>query len=143
MTNGTLAPIAVTTEQIVRCVVSAANHPSRLNRRVVRDLDAVIAACEQLHLVGRERMTADLFGPTAGQMTVTKALANAGAFLAEHGERAPEPYPPISARSRITTVLDAVYAMQEAVFDVLIPERHRYAADDDTHTLHRTSGEVA
>jgi hypothetical protein len=134
------APIAVTTNQIVRRVVEDANHPSRLNRRVVRDLDAVIAACEQLHLIGRERMTSALFGPTAGQMTVTVALARADAFLAAHGVVSPTPDPPISARSKITTVLDALFAMQEVVFDVLIPERS-WAYDDDTNSLHKASGE--
>jgi hypothetical protein len=129
----TLAPIAVTTEQIVRRMVDAANHPSRLNRRVVRDLDAVIAACEQLHLIGRERMTVTVYEPAV------KALASADEFLAAAGETSP--VRDISARSKIITVLDAVYAMQELVFDVLIPERHRYAAEDDAHTLHRTSGE--
>jgi hypothetical protein len=130
-----LAPIAVTTEQIVRRMVDAANHPSRLNRRVVRELDAVIAACEQLHLIGRERMTVTVYEPAV------KALASADEFLAAHGERSPLATP-ISARSKIITVLDAVYAMQEVVFDVLIPKRRWYAAEDDAHTLHRASGEA-
>jgi hypothetical protein len=135
VTSATLAPIAVTTDQIVRRMVEAANHPSRLNRRVVRELDTVIAACEQLHLVGRVRMTATVYDPAV------RALAMADEFLAGAGETSP--VRDISTRSKIITVLDAVYAMQELVFDVLIPERRRYAAEDDAHTLHRTSGEGA
>lgn len=134
-----MTAIAISTEQVHAARKAHARAKSRLDRRVVRDLDAVIGACEQLHLIGRERMTSALFGPTDGQMTVTEALANADAFLAGHGLRSPQPLVPISARSTIVHVLDAVYEVQEVVFDVLIPERRELTAEDEAWRFDKPS----
>lgn len=135
MTSSTLAPIAISTEQVRAARQAYVEAQTQLAKRVVPELDAVIRACEELNLIDRKRAGRRL----AAQANA--ALATADAYLASVEKASPK-RESITPRVAITRIQDDVFAMQEAVLDVLRPERHRLALID-AGNLHRTSGEVA
>jgi hypothetical protein len=133
--TATCAPIATSTEQVHAARQAHVEAQAQLAKRVVPELDAVIRACEELNLINHKRA-----GKALAKMA-NDALSLADAFLASH-EKSPPAREAITHRVAITRIQDDVFAMQEAVLDVLRPERQLLALID-AGTLHRTSGEVA
>lgn len=131
-----LAPIATSTEQVHAMRQAYVEAKAKPSNRVMPELDAVIVACEERNLIDHKRAG----GQLAAQ--ANSALALADAYLASVEVASPK-RERICYATGIALVQDVVFAMQEAVLDVMRPERKWLALIDDTRTLNRTSGEVA
>jgi hypothetical protein len=103
-------------------------------RRLVEEIDRVIQTCEETHLQRIKQIT-----PGIGDLYVT-ALDHALEAVHEAGDaeaiRAVEAISRIQPR-RIVHVMDAMWAVQEVLFDLMQPHRTRLPEESDEAPAHR------
>jgi len=100
-------------------------HRTRL-RRLVSRVDTVIEACEEAHLQGLKEIPPELADST------TATLRTARRIVATTGdEEALRVVEDMCARPRpkISDAMDALWTVQEAVFDVMLPWRSKLPED--------------
>ncbi len=107
-------------------------------RRLVMDIDRVIQTCEETHLQRVKQIT-----PAIAEM-YTRVLARAREDVGALGEfealRTVEGIARMQPR-RIVHVMDAMWAVQEVLFDLMQPHRSRLPEDsDEGQTLHGQTG---
>jgi len=95
---------------------------------LVAEIDRVIQTCEETHLQRIKQVT-----PGIGEMYAT-SLQHAVDMVREAGDaeaqRAVEAIARIQPR-RIVHVMDAMWAVQEVLFDLMQPSRQRLPEDDE------------
>lgn len=103
-------------------------------RRLVLDIDRVIQTCEETHLQRVKQVT-----PVIAQAH-TRVLAQARQDASDLGEwdalRQIEGIARIQPR-RIVHVMDAMWAVQEVLFDLMQPHRTRLPEDSDDAPVRR------
>lgn len=95
-------------------------------RRLVARVDHVIEACEEAHLQGLKEVPADLEERSAATLrTARRIVARTGNAdtLRVVDEMVQRP------RVKITDVMDALWAVQEVVFDLMLPWRTELPED--------------
>jgi hypothetical protein len=104
--------------------------------RLVQEIDRVIQTCEETHLQRIKQITpaiAEMYGD---------ALDHAGDAVRRdgdaHAQRAVESISRIQPR-RIVHVMDAMWAVQEVLFDLMQPQRTRLPEDGDEGEAQRGS----
>jgi hypothetical protein len=100
-------------------------HRTRL-RRLVSKVDVLIEACEEAHLQGLKDIPAEIATAT------TATLRTARRVVATTGDQdALRVVEDMCARPRpkITDAMDALWTVQEAVFDVMLPWRSELPED--------------
>lgn len=99
--------------------------------RLVEEIDRVIQTCEETHLQRIKQITPGIAGMYASALEHAReeVLADGDA----EAQRAVEAISRIQPR-RIVHVMDAMWAVQEVLFDLMQPSRQRLPEDiDDEH----------
>jgi hypothetical protein len=98
--------------------------------RLVQEIDRVIQTCEETHLQRIKQIT------PAIAATYSSVLERARAEVSDTGDfeaiRAIEGISRIQPR-RIVHIMDAMWAVQEVLFDLMQPSRQRLPEDVDDH----------
>ena len=100
-------------------------------RRLIERVDVVIEACEEAHLQGNKEVPADIALMAERLYTIArrsvKLTGNADAFvmLEEIQSR---------RQVKIAEVMDCLWAIQEVVFDLMLPWRSELPEDVDPTT---------
>jgi hypothetical protein len=104
--------------------------------RVVEEIDKVIQTCEETHLLRIKQITpaiADMYA------TALEHAAEAVSAADEDGaERSIESISRIQPR-RIVHIMDAMWAVQEVLFDLMQPSRQRLPEDSEDDAVRRGS----
>ena len=107
-------------------------------RRLVADIDRVIQTCEETHLQRVKQVTPAI--ARAYQDVLGQAREDVAALGEFEALRALEGIARMQTR-RIVHVMDAMWAVQEVLFDLMQPHRTRLPEDhEDAHALHLQPG---
>ena len=106
-------------------------------RRLVGEIDRVIQTCEETHLQRIKQITPAIAEAYAG--VLARAREDVGALGEFEALRTLEGIARIQPR-RIVHVMDAMWAVQEVLFDLMQPHRTRLPEDTEDHELHAQPG---
>ena len=107
-------------------------------RRLVAEIDRVIQTCEETHLQRVKQVTPAI--ADAYERVLAHAREDVGALGEFEALRALEGIARMQTR-RIVHVMDAMWAVQEVLFDLMQPHRQRLPEDtDESRALHLQPG---